>query len=255
MKRTGWIFVLILLALGPTLAPAQSGRVGVKELQNRIKAAQEAIREAGGCQERKEYGCVANLLTKARFILERLPEDARKSKQVQDWLWSVYTRLGLFSEARRLREEATPENAERWGPAWESMRSSYGTIRLETDDAVLRDRTLDVAAVVINPKLGGSTEFPSELVRHTAADRIRQAFQERDLLTDPITLPVGSHQVTLRLTRESGLNYKKPTVVIDFEVEPDSTVMVKIDPVRRKSPLALLGGLAVLLITPFVAAK
>jgi hypothetical protein len=135
------------------------------------------------------------------------------------------------------------------------MKENYGGIRLETDDAVRNDPTLDVALVTVKPRLGTTSEFPAGLVSATAAARIGQAFRERDLLTDPIILPVGGQQLTFELTPESGLNYKKPRLVLDFPVEADTTLTLKIDPEHRALPMKLLGGLAAVLITPFVLAK
>ena len=147
-----------------------------------------------------------------------------------------------------------PAPPERGRDAWTGLTARYGSSTPATPEVVRTDPTLAIARLEVR-STAGMAEFPFDLVRARAAQEIRQAFQRRDLITDPIIVPAGSNRLVFELARESGLNYEKPLLTVDFEVPPGENAEVTIDPTHRAWPKALLGVCAGILIAPFLMAN
>lgn len=246
------LFAMILaLAMASQAQGQASRRLSLKEQARIIPDAQKLSQGGSLCAEKGDYACAAAKFGAARVLLERLPDDVRNEGDPQEMLWTCYLRLGLMREAKKWFEMAQPDVQDKWKSDMESLQATYGTISLESPEPVLADRTLNVARVEILP-VGGVLEFPANLVRDRAAREILQAYRNKDLLTDPIVLPVGANRLHFELSRESGLNYSTPTIIKNFDVLQDETTPLPIDPERKGLPVKMLAVLGPVILLPFL---
>lgn len=258
MKRL-WTLVL-LIALGWGVAVAQPARMSIAEADRILTQARDLI-----MQSVRESDCnrVTRLLREAWGLLQRLPSDKQNTDIVTDLRWRTANRLGLFREARNIFEKGTDSQQEKMLADWRGMQSRYGSVSLDSPEELMGDPTLDVTGVTVLPRAGTSTECPYDQVRARAAREIAEAYVARDLVTEPIILPIGRHRLDFQLSRESALNYeisdtRLHSVFVDFEVRPDSSGQVepiRIDLKPRKAGLPVLAGLLALLVTPFALAQ
>jgi hypothetical protein len=258
MKLTT-LFIFLLVAVFAVSAAGQTrpgaGKLSLKQIASIKNDAQTAIRRANQCLEEKNHVCTRKQLEQALTLLSYLPQEWQDEEEVLDFYWTCYLRLGLYKEAGRLWDRAPKAKQDEWMEDWNGMKETYGSISLDSPEVVRTDPTLSVRKVEVIAPPGGSREFPFDLVRERAGKEILSAFQKKDLVTDPIILPAGSQLLNFQLDRESGLNYLEPDLSTKFEVGSNATSPLVIDPKRDKPKLAVLGGLAALLITPFVMAR
>ena len=252
MKRIDmFVFQLLFLSLGLMLwseaAPGQSAAVDVHRITTTCS---KLVQQGRSCQERKNYDCTQRAYEAARLELEKIPPTYR-DQEVLNLLWYVYSGLGLYGQAKELVESADSTSGT-WQSEWNSMKDSYGSIRLESKQRVLRDPTLAIESVRVLPGRGAPREFPYDVVRDRAAAEILRAFQQRDLITDPIYLPAGKEVVEFHLERESALNYHHPDLSIELEVKPGEEAVCKVDPDRRVLPKAILAGVGAAIVLPIV---
>jgi hypothetical protein len=250
------------IVLGIVLAWALSGqaqaqatsRMSPKDQATLISDCIKLIQAGKRCQEKDDCACAVERLSAARARLERLPDDVLSLGEPQDMLWGCYLRLGLVKEAKRWFDKAQPDVQDRWKSDMEGLQATYGSISLGSPEAVLNDPTLNVERVEIVP-VGGVMECQASLVCKRASSEILQAFRNRDLVTDPIVLPIGATRLHWELSRESSLNYAAPRIVQDFDVPPDETRGVQIDPKRLKLSAKLLAILGPIVLAPYLLVK
>lgn len=252
MKK--WMTLLAFLMLGHgglSDAAAQTQKMSLRDLQAILKQVQQDIVAAMECSKVQKCDCVEARLKGALRELRQLPTQYQTEKDFAQYFWDVYTRLGMFSDAKRTFDSVSPDLQEEWLEQYNKLVSDYGTIEIATDEKVLVDPTLAVAEVRLTPLPGTATDCPYAFANKRAAETIRAAFQNREFVTEPIPLPVGKHHLLVALTRESGLNYDKPTVEMDINVTADAVQKVDINPERSGLPWKLLGAAGALLLGPF----
>lgn len=254
MKGKVLFGLMLVLAVASPAQGQASRRLSIKDQAKAIPDAQKLIQGAALCAEKGDYACATAKFGAARGLLERLPDDVRAEGDPQEMLWTCYLRLGLAREAKKWFEIAQPDVQDKWKSDMESLQATYGAISLESPEPMLADRTLNVARVEIVP-VGGVLEFPANLVRDRAAREILQAYRNKDLLTDPIVLPVGANRLHFELSRESSLNYSMPSITKDFDVPQDEAVPLSIDPKRNGLPVKILAVLGPMILIPILVVE
>lgn len=242
-------------------APGQPVRMmDPKQVKDRIRQMNEADKQAARCAEKKDYEHADKQSELVLSIGRQLPRNWQQDSTVWRLRWRSLERLGYYAEARQIFDGASEVNSNEFVKAMENMRSLYGGLILRSTDALLNDRTLEVASVEIESKPGTASGFPFDLVQARASRGIRQALQDRDLQQDAFILPVGPQILRIKLSRESSLNYRTAELAVNIDVPPDTgsvstpfEAFVDLSPPRK--PWALVGGIAAALFTPFLMAK
>ncbi|MBP6874721.1 MAG: hypothetical protein KBD56_01470 [Candidatus Eisenbacteria bacterium] len=258
MRSVLWI--ILVLAFGQAIAAAQTTRMSPAECDRIVREAYERVQQGG-----KITDCarMTRMLQEAWGMLQQLSPECQKADRVSGLRWRLAYRLGLFRQARAIFEDATDDQQEEMLAEWKEMQNLYGSASLSSPDEMVQDPTLDVVAVRIEPLTGTSSQCPFDEVRARAAREVVRAYEARDLVTNPIILPVGRHALSLQLDRESALNYvltdtKTHSQRVEFEIQPDNSGEVeeiRIAPERTKAALPVLAGLVAVLVTPFLLAK
>jgi len=255
MKRITPVLLAVALLAGLPESPAaqrEQRRMSYREVSQLEKSIQNAFTTAQECLERKNYSCATKNLDAIRRQIERLDENWRKDERFLTYAFMTYTQLGLYIEAEKTFNDMPAVLQDENSPQMEAMKDSYGTIAIASDDPLTNDPTLPVSHLRVYPQRGTPREFPLSLVRQRAEEAIRQAFESRDLLTNPIPLPCGDYRLEFSLGTESGLNYDEPDVQSSFSVTAGEATRVEVNPKRSKPALKVLAGLAAILITPIL---
>lgn len=248
------ILVAALLST-PASSLAQKRTMSLSDRVREASALQKVVSDGTKALHQQDYRTATTLLMQAKRKYESFPPDLRRETDVMESAWYIYAQLGYVDEARQLFESMPADISGKYEEDWNALKSTYGTISLKTEKSLLSDVKLRVETVRFAPKLGTSGTFPFELVRQRAEAATLAAFRNRDLLTNPIYLPGGDYRMEFALGRESGLDYKKRNVEVDFQVVSGESREVNVVPGSRGVKPLVLAGLLAGLTIPFMIAN